>query len=301
DASGRLIRKSIPSKGEMLMYYDRLNRPVLMVDGNGDKVFKKYDVLGREIISGTYHGNALPTNGDDLYEIPVSSSIGYTAGLSFPQNNFFISSINYFDHYDFNRNGIIELDEEHDVDQLGVFNEPNAITHGKLLRKSTALLNGNWESYNTAIDYSNKTFFYNKRNEVLQCKSQHPITGSDVEMNLYDFNDLVIKNVRKHRNIINGTKHSFNILTENTYDHFGRLIDVFKSINGASPNHVVHYDYNERDLLKTRWLGLNNADALQKIDYSYNIRNWLTHINDFYSGPVDKEVFQNQSGVKRPQ
>jgi hypothetical protein len=58
DTRGRLIEKTVPSKGTMYVVYDPLNRPVLMQDANmlakNQWNYIKYDAKGRAISQGIY-------------------------------------------------------------------------------------------------------------------------------------------------------------------------------------------------------------------------------------------------------
>ncbi|WP_374462910.1 RHS repeat-associated core domain-containing protein [Chryseobacterium sp.] len=65
------------------------------------------------------------------------------------------------------------------------------------------------------------------------------------------------------------------------YDHQNRLL-VHKHQVDTNPEEIlVQNEYNEISQLKNRKLGgTNPAQPLQNIDYTYNIRGWLTKIND---------------------
>ncbi|NBW34920.1 MAG: hypothetical protein EBR30_07860 [Cytophagia bacterium] len=67
------------------------------------------------------------------------------------------------------------------------------------------------------------------------------------------------------------------------YDHAGRLINTWHKFNDQPEILLAHNDYNELGQLIDKKLHSTVADASnakQSVDYSYNIRGWLTHIND---------------------
>ncbi|MBN1968305.1 MAG: hypothetical protein JW870_02960, partial [Candidatus Delongbacteria bacterium] len=80
--------------------------------------------------------------------------------------------------------------------------------------------------------------------------------------------------------------NAFAVYMEYTRDHRGRLLKTVMKVskNGIDliPATIVEANvYNEAGLLKTRYLHSQNGSAfLQRIDYEYNIRGWLTKIND---------------------
>lgn len=85
------------------------------------------------------------------------------------------------------------------------------------------------------------------------------------------------------------------------YDHAGRLTEVWHGINGPPNVRIVHNEYNELGQLIDKKLhssAPSASDAVQSVDYVYNIRGWLTHMNneDLSSGgasePTDYFSFQ---------
>lgn len=71
------------------------------------------------------------------------------------------------------------------------------------------------------------------------------------------------------------------------YDHGGRLLKTWHSVNNSAPVLLSHNQYNELGQLVTK--NLHNTDPSstpdanrifkQQLDYRYNIRGWLTRIN----------------------
>jgi RHS repeat-associated protein len=67
------------------------------------------------------------------------------------------------------------------------------------------------------------------------------------------------------------------------YDHVGRLVNTWHKINSAPAVVITHNAYNELGQLIDRKLhsALASADdAIQSVDYRYNIRGWLTSMNN---------------------
>lgn len=67
------------------------------------------------------------------------------------------------------------------------------------------------------------------------------------------------------------------------YDHANRLKEVWHAIDGATAVKIIHNQYNELGQLMDKKLHstlANASDAKQSVDYRYNIRGWLTSVNN---------------------
>jgi RHS repeat-associated protein len=87
---------------------------------------------------------------------------------------------------------------------------------------------------------------------------------------------------------LSGVRSSFSstqlsLIKSFDYDHAGRLINSWHKLNQGDPVLLSHLEYNELGQLvdkKLHSLQGNGADAMQSIDYQYNIRGWLRSINN---------------------
>ncbi|PZR04058.1 MAG: hypothetical protein DI539_25820, partial [Flavobacterium psychrophilum] len=71
-------------------------------------------------------------------------------------------------------------------------------------------------------------------------------------------------------------------LTENIYDHRGRVLKVYQTIDANPKVLIASNQYNELgQLVEKNIHSTNDGNSfMQSIDYRYNIRGWLTHINN---------------------
>jgi RHS repeat-associated protein len=125
DQRNRLIEKKAPGIGWQYFVYNQLDQPVLFRDANLQAQnkwgFIKYDVLGRPILSGlmnasglfSYQSRALAQAvldgtqtvfGESREYESVNAPFGYT-NVSLPNQNLEILTVNYYDDYDFNKDG----------------------------------------------------------------------------------------------------------------------------------------------------------------------------------------------------
>jgi RHS repeat-associated protein len=135
--------------------------------------------------------------------------------------------------------------------------------------------------------------FYDDHNRVIQINSETQI-GIDIVTNRYDFAGKVICSYLDHTNPT-GTPASLYVKTNMEYDHAGRLMEVWKTLNDDASKKalIVKNEYNELGQLNKKELGhkkddngnytASQYDALETLNYSYNIRGWMTGINKGYA------------------
>jgi hypothetical protein len=76
------------------------------------------------------------------------------------------------------------------------------------------------------------------------------------------------------------------------YDHAGRLLHTNLYINNNDPVCISMNNYNELGELSAKNLhSVNQTTFLQSVNYNYNIRGWLTQINDPEDLSPDNDCF----------
>ncbi|WP_298509092.1 DUF6443 domain-containing protein [uncultured Kordia sp.] len=126
DYRNRIISKKLPAKGEELIVYDLLDRPVLTQDANlrleNKWIFTKYDVFGRIIYSGKitsssnretlqelFNANSLVYESRTTNPISIDGLNVYYSNNNFPNDNSVeLLSVNYFDDYLWNPQNSLE-------------------------------------------------------------------------------------------------------------------------------------------------------------------------------------------------
>lgn len=257
------------------IYYNNRDLVVLNVDGEGNKLFTKYDVYNRPIMTGLYYGSSIPLETLPAYELRSSSTThGYTA-LSFPQNAFYVYNVLYYDDYDFNYNQSIELDESYiPTSDTNFINLTSSNVLGYLTGNKTRILGtNNWEF---------QRFYFDERGKVIQKVKVNHSGENDIEYNRYNFNLQLTRSKLLHRSNLASNLFSVSIMKRFEYDRSGRIKRLFHSVNNESEKIIAEYNYDGRDLLTSKKLGLDNTSLnyLQDINFSYNKRGWLTAIND---------------------
>ncbi|MCI5054849.1 MAG: DUF6443 domain-containing protein, partial [Flavobacteriales bacterium] len=278
DGRNRLIRKNLPGRSLERIYYDKLDRPALTVDSEGNQIFTKHDILGREIMTGVYSGSSLPSISDGLFEERANLTFGYTNNLAFPTSNTEVHSVNYYDQYDFNSNGSIDANEEF-IPNSSFNVNPTVKSINLLTGTKVAVLEIDGESVDK---YLNSRIFYDDFYREIQTVSENSTGEDDIVNASYDFRGLVVFESTLHRATL-GTQSNATVMDlEYEYDHAGRLINSFVTLNGGDKQLLSKQAFNERDLLRRKSLGATNSSGtefLQDVDYRYNIRGWITGIN----------------------
>ncbi|HEY8937451.1 MAG TPA: RHS repeat-associated core domain-containing protein, partial [Cyclobacteriaceae bacterium] len=105
------------------------------------------------------------------------------------------------------------------------------------------------------------------------------LSGIDRVTNSIDFAGRLIKSLSVHTS---SATSSLTILKELTYDHASRLVNTYHTINGGTRVLLASNKYNESGQLIEK--NIHSTDGgttfLQSQDYRYNIRGWLTQINN---------------------
>ncbi|MCY0979420.1 RHS repeat-associated core domain-containing protein, partial [Chryseobacterium sp. CY350] len=96
------------------------------------------------------------------------------------------------------------------------------------------------------------------------------------------------------------------VITETfTYDHQNRLLTHKHKIDNRAEEILSQNVYNELSQLKTKRVGGTVLGmGLQKVDYTYNIRGWMTQINDPANLGIDlfgyKIKYNQVDGLENP-
>ncbi|HCC94255.1 MAG TPA: hypothetical protein DEQ26_07990, partial [Flavobacteriaceae bacterium] len=290
DKKGRLIEKKLPGKEWEYMLYDNQDRLVGLRDhmmfekANNEKfwIFTKYDRFNRVAITGKIWTNDSRENLQNyintLGNNNVNRSSGYeqdnlqiyydTAG--FGANNH-ILTINYYDDYP-----VIHKS----VNQSGqIFN--HTIASGEKLkglptlsvsRSLEAKLNDRWSF---EYDY---TFYDDKDLHAIKNHKINYLGGSTIIENQLDFRGKILQVLTTHRRL---EADSSIIIRENfTYNNFENVIKHTHQINDGKVEVLYQNTFNNIGQLTTKKVGNSESNPYQQIDYKYNIRGWLTQIND---------------------
>ena len=301
DGRRRMIEKIVPGAKAVYMVYDPRDRLVLTQDGNQrlltnkEWTFIKYDALNRPVLTGRYVTNidrpTAQSNVDTYYAMPLAvgrswfeSYIGTGAArLGYDNKSFPTAPVEatyltatYYDKYDtyiappaYAYNPETLVDPETSIQQ-----ETASGLANKLRGQVTVMLVKNL--YSNA--WMRTVNYYDSKYRLVQAISDHQ-KGTVKISNVLDFVGRTLLTRRTY--VVNSVSR---YIQENpAYDHMGRLKWVKHSVNGGTEVVLSKNDYNELGQLVDKKLHSTNTSGLgakQSVDYRYNIRGWLTRIND---------------------
>ncbi|MBW6537599.1 MAG: hypothetical protein K0B11_21500 [Mariniphaga sp.] len=302
DSRHRLVEKLIPGANNPVFFvYDSLDRVVLTQDGNlrenKEWYFSKYDVLSRPVMEGIYSDqthasrSAMQTHADDYihshsyYETKDNSNYteqhGYSDEAFPPIDSCKILKVYYYDTYDLNADGQPDYEYRQippSFADLNYWDNPRGLTTAvKVKILGDRVMPDPW-----LITVN----FYDNRVRVIQQLVKNHYGNYDTISSKYNFaGDLLLS-----RYAHNGTHI---VCDSMVYDHYRRLIETYTRVNGQSEFLAVSHEYNELGQLIEKNLhgGQGSPSFLQSIDYSYNIRGWLTGINKRDNGNDTDDAF----------
>jgi RHS repeat-associated protein len=296
DSRNRMIEKQLPGADPVYMVYDKRDRLVLTQDGNNRPankwLFTKYDRLNRPVLTGilTYSLSKTLSEMQTIVSDNVygdSSQISYfigrdstlTTSLGFTDESFPIStdgtmeylSATYYDDYVFpgvkTFNSTLNISNYSDsYGSVHYFDLPNGqVTGTKVKVLGTS-------------NYITTTNYYDDHYRVLESLKNlyDDSNGSEIISNRYNF----IGNVTHTKQSQTFSTNTTTVDKYFTYDHTGRLLTTESEINGDNRLTVAQLTYNELGQLTKKGLNKISSSYLQEVDYGYNIRGWLSSIND---------------------
>ncbi|WP_080780248.1 DUF6443 domain-containing protein [Chryseobacterium phocaeense] len=284
DNQDRLVGKKFPGKGWEYMVYDRQDRLVATQDAElkkkGQWLYIKYDQLGRTAITGIGTGglrtteqkivDGLGSNNVNRLDTALFERQGMPVYYGNPDNTYpnstkwvTLLSINYYDSipgYSFNPSfptGKSVL--------TAVSVEGRSTKGLPVMNLVKNIENDSWTK--------NYTWYDTKGREIGSYSINHLGGYTQVETEL-DFTGVPLRSVTSHKRkegeAVTVVKQRFE------YDNQNRLSKQWHQVNSQQEQLLSENTYNELSQLTGKKVGGN----LQNIDYKYNIRGWVTKMND---------------------
>ncbi|MCP9610512.1 DUF6443 domain-containing protein [Coprobacter tertius] len=297
DHRNRMIRKHIPSCGNVTMAYDKNDRLILSRDEEqrsaGKWSFTLYDAFDRPVVSGEGKG------ADSLYVVNHVITAKYNASVNWQgtgyETNLSLTDVSlhavyYYDHY-----GFLDL--------------PACAPH-----KDSLLYTGNPEEKHTLLiggkDYSAKdkvsgkrvflldesgqenitSVYYNPRGGISQSRSTNHLGGYEIETTDYTYTGL-----ESQRRVQSSTSGSGSGLTETYTTTYNQLQQpTLISYTNGKVSCYLGSSYNAVGQLT------GNSGITATCSYTYNIRGWRTRASNYpgYSEQITYDYGGNVTGLK---
>lgn len=305
DYRNRLVEKKLPGKQWEFILYDKLDRVVAtgpayspFIDQQNPTatpigwMITKYDCFNRPVYTGWTMAsgidNAQRKNSQSaLNNLTVISEskttsgtidgipIFYTNAISIIPGTFKLLTVSYYDNYDYPNSPTMAS---------SVVEGQQLVYYNNSTRKPKGLPTGSWErilqSQNENNGQRSYTLYDNKSRPVKSSTANYLGGYTEVESKI-DFSGKTLQTVTRHKRVNNDPE----IRTDEvfTYSDQDRLLTHTHQINGGTVQLLAANTYNEMGQLQSKNVGGTTTDGssgLQKVDYTYNIRGWLTGIND---------------------
>jgi len=309
DARKRLVEKQIPGKDPEYYVYDKTDKVVMYQDGNMRKysgstpafewMFTKYDAMGRVIMTGIT--TQFPNHTREAIQATADAStykcwefVSF-AGTTQPADNVYYSNqafpsytssnctlltLNYYDRYTMYLSG-----NANPVNISNSYNLPFTLQQSYYTQYSPELQyvvgksTVNFVRYNSSLLAS--ATYYDVYGRVIQTFSQNQPLDYNYDRFTNLYSGLTSNIVKKDHVFFNYGSQILTLkdVTEYTYDAAGRPLTYTYTYNGAGPARKINYTYTTLGQVKSKEVKDDNT-TLQTIDYTYNIRGWLSTIND---------------------
>lgn len=307
DGYNRIAEKKIPGKQWEFTVYDPMGRAILTgpaINPFGGSaatatevgwLMNIYDAFGRVAITGWYTAAFSSTNRQSTQSTLGASVItavrgsGTIDGVSVGYNNitnlpagFKLLTVNYYDDYTWPNAPSV----------------PTQIESQNIRTKAKGLLTGSWiRVLNSPSPAAAQLSYilYDRRGRAVRSYTGNYLGGYTQVDTKLDFDAKRTYTITKHKRLSSDTEIS---VRENfTYDAQDRLKSQTHSINAATAQPLKNNTYNELGQLIKKGVGsytpfASFPQAMQSIDYKYNIRGWLTNINDINSLGSDLFAFK---------
>ena len=267
DERNRLIEKKLPGAGWEYLIYDSKDRLVLSQDAKLRAVnssqyhYTLYDVFNRPVEQGICtEGSAY-----SALRTTVKGSTGYTPGT----RDALIYT--YYDNY--------TTPSTWGYSYTSVYSQHTQVNNVKELVTGikTKILGTSTWLY--TVNY------YDKYGRLLQQHQSNPEGGNNRVSMAYDFEGKVTDKQTLHKKTSGSTGIT---LYENfTYDHMGRLTASKFGYNTTTLTTLASNTYDNLGRLTTKQQHNNQ----QSLNYTYNIRGWLTQINDPDAASSSSQLF----------
>lgn len=295
DYRNRLVEKRLPGKHWEFIVYDKLDRvvatgpaynPYGSDDTNKGWMLTKYDVFNRPVYTAWYsapvdvtadrkalqgiYNNATTLSESKTLSVTTIDSISTKYTNSVTPSAFILLTVNYYDNYDY----------------------PDAPTVPSTLPDSTfpivtnvkGLPTGSWVR---VLDVANSTTselsytIYDKKFRPVRSYTKNYLGGYTQVDSKIDWAGKTEYTLTKHKR----TSSSTELVTKDMFEYSAqdKLVKHKHKVNALPEQLLMLNTYDELGQLISKKVGGNDvtgATALQKVDYSYNIRGWLKGINN---------------------
>ncbi|MDY0930773.1 DUF6443 domain-containing protein [Chryseobacterium sp. CFBP8996] len=308
DDKNRLAEKKLPGKGWEYMVYDKADRLIMTQDANlgqqGKWLISKYDPSERVAYTGIIAGGdrlSMQSQAEGYVITESRNPTGFTRnGMQiYYTNDWFLDietilSVNYYDTYPLGSPAIPAQVLGRTVLGLDVQNSDISTKGLPVATYVKNIEDDNWTKNYTWYDQKGRAIGGHSINHL----GGYTKTESDL-----DFSGTPKQIKTYHKRLSSDTQK---VITENfTYDHQNRLLTHTHQVDSNPMEYLAQNKYNELSQLEYKKVGGTSlGSGLQQVDYLYNIRGWMTQINNPTNLGNDlfgyKIKYSEREGLEKP-
>jgi len=291
DYRNRLAEKKLPGKQWEFIVYDKLDRVVAVgptfspfqdISSTG-WIITKYDVFSRPVYTGWLNSTAATSTGraqlQSVQNTVVSGPLNETKqasgtidGISAYYSNLVaptslkLLTVNYYDNYAFPSSPAIPIPSSVEGQPVLGTSEVKGMETASWTRVLTT---------SSSVEGETVATFYDLKVRPVRVYIQNHLKGYTCTDSQLDFSGKTISSTIRHKR----TDQDAELVTKDVFSYSSqdRLASQTHQINGVQPAEVLLSNtYDELGNLISKKVG----GAIQNINYTYNIRGWLTSIND---------------------
>jgi RHS repeat-associated protein len=320
DALKRMIVKKQPGIGEERLVYDLNHRVVLTQQANQDKVnntalvknqwlFILYDDLDRPVAKGimendadraTMQGYVNQISTGLIQNVSAFVGTGYATvrsqypvaghngtGNTIPgTTNVTFNAVEHYDNYTYlgakafnNTYTLAYSPGAANVEATNTTQRNTGLVTGRKIR----IIDGDNNNLNDNFLFS--TMYYDEEGRLVESNgdnaNRYNGAGMDYSVYQYDFGGKHMSSFNSHTP--DGST-IYTIISKNEYDLIGRLAATSANYNNSFFKKLAEYGYDELGNVKAKRIAPNGpGDEMELLNYSYNIRGWMTGINKDYA------------------
>jgi RHS repeat-associated protein len=323
DYRNRIVEKKLPAKQWQFFVYDKLNRLVAtgpkfspFSDINSDGwLIEKYDTFNRQVYSGWQQAtvtsitrktmqdaqNALATTLNETRQTSgtIDNIAAYYSNVVAP-TTFKLLSVKYYDNYTFP-----------DVASIPTTVETQTVLTTTQVKNMPT---GGWTrvlTTSSSLSGETASVFYDSKARQIQLYLKNYLGGYTQIDKKLDFAGIEQYTIKYHKRLSSDT--AIKITDNYAYTAQNRLLTHTHQIGTGTAQLLNKNDYNEIGQLVTKKVGgtdTSGATGLQTVNYSYNMRGWLTGINndatnnlilnttedDLFAFKINYNTVQNETG-----
>ncbi|WP_298140001.1 DUF6443 domain-containing protein [Flavobacterium sp.] len=299
DNRNRLVEKKLPGKQWEFIVYDKLDRvvatgpalsPFTSPTGNGWMI-TKYDAFNRVVYSGWMPTTFTNTSRSTLQtqytsattnfnETKIATTTNTTVnGIAFrytnvalPTTGYHVLTVNYYDDYNFPNAPTIPTTVEGQTVFYNATLKPKGLPTGTYVRVPE-----------TSALYKNETSYilYDEKARPIRNYTTNYLGGFTQVDSKLDWAGKTLYTLTTHKRIASSAVTTVKDAFEYTLQD--RLLKHTHQINGGTIQLLAKNEYDELGQLIVKRVGgtdLSGVNRLQRVNYSYNVRGWLTYINE---------------------